>query len=90
MTTHIHPEAQIASSATVGPNNVIGHAIIEDDVVLGAGVVIHDHVRLRRGVRVFDNAVLGRIPMAAGIIQRPPRTDLPGLDIGERSVIGAN
>jgi acetyltransferase-like isoleucine patch superfamily enzyme len=90
VTTTIHPEAQIDAGAALGPNCVVGRAVIERGVVLGAGVVIHDGVVLREGVRVFDNAVLGRLPQVAGIIQRPPRADLPPLTVGAHSVVGAN
>lgn len=90
MSIEIHPDARIAENVVIGPNTVIGQAVIEDNVVLGAGVVIYDNVYIRSGVRIYDNTVLGRLPQVAGIIQRPPRTDLPGLDIGAHSVIGAN
>jgi acetyltransferase-like isoleucine patch superfamily enzyme len=90
MTSTLHPEAEIAPEVVIGPNAVIGRAILEEGVVLGAGVVIHDNVWLRQGVRVYDNSVLGRRPQVAGIIQRKPKTDLPWLDIGAHSVIGAN
>ncbi len=90
MTTTVHPDAQVPFGVVLGPNCVVGRAILEEDVVLGAGVVIHDGVILRRGVRVYDNSVLGRWPQAAGIIQRPLRTDLPPLEVGAATVIGAN
>jgi acetyltransferase-like isoleucine patch superfamily enzyme len=64
-------------------------AIIEEGVFLGNGVVVHRNVRIRRGTIVYDNAVLGRVPKVAGIIQRTPKRDLPWLDIGEHCVIGA-
>jgi len=90
MTSSLDPEAEIAPGVVIGPHAAIGRAILEEGVVLGAGVVIHDNVRLRHGVRVYDNSVLGRRPQVAGIIQRKPKTDLPWLDIGPNSVIGAN
>jgi acetyltransferase-like isoleucine patch superfamily enzyme len=72
-------------------NNAIVYpgAIIEEGVVLGNGVVVHENVRVGRGTMVNDNAVLGRAPQVAGIIQRPPKKDLPRLDIGTNCVIGA-
>lgn len=90
MSVHVHSEARIAPSAVLGPNVVIGNAVVEDDVILGAGVVIYDKVIIRRGVHIYDNTVLGRLPQVAGIIQRPPKADLTPLEIGADSVIGAN
>lgn len=90
MSNHIHPEAQIASDVHLSPNVVIGRAIIETGVKLGAGVVIHDDVIVRAGTTIYDNAVLGRRPQVAGIIQRLPRGNLPPLEIGAHCVIGAN
>ncbi len=65
-------------------------AIIEEGVILGDGVVIHDRVLVRRGTVINDNAVLGRVPQVAGIIQRRPKSSLTRLEIGENCVIGAN
>jgi acetyltransferase-like isoleucine patch superfamily enzyme len=89
MTIEVHPEARIAPGVVLGPNVVVGRAVLEQGVVLGAGVVLHDDVILRRGVRVYDNSVLGRRPQVAGIIQRAPKTALGPLDIGAGTVIGA-
>ncbi len=64
-------------------------AIIEDQVTLGNNVVVHNNVLIRSGTTVNDNAVLGRVPQVAGIIQRKPKTDLGRLEIGKNCVIGA-
>lgn len=64
-------------------------AVIEDQVTLGNNVVVHDNVLIRQGTTVNDNAVLGRVPQKAGIIQRTPRSDLTRLEIGRNCVIGA-
>ena len=64
-------------------------AIIEEHVILGNNVVVHDNVLIRSGTHVNDNAVLGRVPQKAGIIQRTPTADLARLEIGRNCVIGA-
>jgi acetyltransferase-like isoleucine patch superfamily enzyme len=64
-------------------------AIVEEDVMLGNNVVVHENVLIRGGTIVNDNAVLGRVPQVAGIIQRKPKPDLTRLEIGRNCVIGA-
>ncbi len=76
--------------ARVGMNVVIDPgAIVEEQVVLGNNVVVHDRVIIHRGTTILDNAVLGRAPQVAGIIQRTPKSDLGNLEIGRNCVIGA-
>jgi acetyltransferase-like isoleucine patch superfamily enzyme len=64
-------------------------AILEEGVILGNNVTIHDHVSIRRGTVIHDNAVLGRVPQVAGVIDRKPKSNLAPLEIGENCVIGA-
>ena len=90
MCININPEANVAENAIIGPNTVIGKAVIEDNVILGAGVVIYDNVHIAKGVRIYDHSTLGRLPQVAGIIQRQPKQNLPLLFIGQGTVIGAN
>ncbi len=74
-----------------GRNVVVSpNAVVEDNVNLGNNVVIHAHVLVRHGTTIHDNAVIGRVPQVAGIIQRTPKQDLPPLVIGANCVIGAN
>ena len=78
------------SKGRLGKNVVIAPgALVEEDVVLGNNVVVHADVVIRHGTTVFDNAVLGRPPQVAGIIQRAPNPNLGRLEIGENCVIGA-
>ncbi len=63
-------------------------AVVEDGVVLGNNVVVYGNVILRAGTVVNDNAVLGRIPQVAGIIQRAPKKTLGKLEIGRGCMIG--
>ncbi len=59
----IHPEAKIAGNVTVEP-----FAVIEADVEIGEGSVIHSHscilsgTRLGKNCRVFQGAVIAGIP----------------------------
>lgn len=78
------------SRGNVGKNVVIDPgALVEEDVVLGNNVIVHKNVVIHRGTTVFDNAVLGRAPKVAGIIQRAPNPNLGRLEIGQNCVIGA-
>ncbi len=85
--TYLHTNKPVSSN---GPHTIVyPGAIIEEGVVLGNNVVVHDNVVIRSGTAVNDNAVLGRTPQVAGIIQRQPKQDLPKLEIGRNCVIGA-
>ena len=54
--TGIHPTAVISPSAKVGPLASIGpYVVIEDDVEIGANVVLHSHVVVYRGVTIGDD-----------------------------------
>jgi acetyltransferase-like isoleucine patch superfamily enzyme len=71
------------------------HAIISEQAVLGADVAlghhvtVYPHVELGDGCTVFDGAVLGRPPAAAGNITRPLVSPGP-LVIGAGCIIGAH
>lgn len=62
-TTIISPNAELAEDVTVGP-----YAVIEDDVIIGAGThigphaVIHRCVRMGSGNQVHAHAVIGDLP----------------------------
>ncbi len=72
-----------------GLNTVVyPDAQIEDGVTLGHNVVVYGNVLIRSGTVVHDNAVLGRLPQVAGIIQRAPAKTLRRLEIGRNCAIG--
>lgn len=84
------PQPLVESRLGWGMHTVVyPGATIEEDVILENNVVVHSDVLIRRGTIVHDNAVLGRMPQVAGIIQRTPKSDLPRLEIGNHCVIGA-
>lgn len=90
MNKSINPHGAIKPVPGWGMNTVVyPGAVIEEDVVLGNNVVVHDNVLIRSGTTVNDNAVLGRVPQLAGIIQRTPKQNLGRLEIGKNCVIGA-
>ncbi len=73
-----------------GLNTVVyPEAEIEEGVTLGHNVVVYGTVLIRSGTVVHDNAVLGRLPQVAGIIQRAPARVLKRLEIGRNCVLGA-
>jgi acetyltransferase-like isoleucine patch superfamily enzyme len=63
--------------------------------VIGEGSVIHpfsyigEGVRIGRNVHVFPGSVIGKPPMGAGAISRPPTFDRT-LEIGDECAIGPN
>ena len=91
MIRSIKPRSESTTRVGWGMNVVVyPGAVIEADVILGNNVVVHDDVVIRSGTTVNDNAVLGRVPQVAGIIQRKPKRDLSRLEIGRNCVIGAS
>jgi acetyltransferase-like isoleucine patch superfamily enzyme len=86
----IHPTAQLDHGVTLRENVVIGPGVrIGSGSVIGNGCVLYDDTALGANVTVFDNTVLGRKPQRVGSMTRPPRTDLPPLQIGDGCVVGA-
>lgn len=92
----------IASDAGIAPGTIIGEGfihgrnlIVEDGVSIGCevsvghNVVIHTGTVLGDGVKVGDNTVLGRRPSAAATSTLEMAGELPGLEIGPGSIIGA-
>jgi UDP-N-acetylglucosamine acyltransferase len=59
----VSPDAQIDSSAKIGPYAVIGpHVVIEKDVHVGSHCVIEGWTTLAEAVRVWPHAILGGDP----------------------------
>jgi acetyltransferase-like isoleucine patch superfamily enzyme len=88
--------AGIAPTAQVGPGCVFGQNVVVMDgatlgasVSLGHNVVVHPETVLGDGVTVGDNAVLGRSPRPARTSTLQARGDLPPLEIGAGSAVGA-
>lgn len=88
----ISNEAKIASNVVFGEQTVIEPDVeIAPDVRIGHNVVIRSGVRIGRGSVVCDGAVLGKMPMKAGMSATTGGTsaELPNLVIGEGVTIGA-
>ena len=86
----VHPEALIGR-VELGPGVVVQRgAVLEDGCIVGAHVVIEAGTVLRAGVRVFPGAVLGRPPVATPAASRPLAAELPPLEVGPGSIIGAH
>ena len=87
---HIHETAQVSDDVELGQNVVVGPGVrIGGGSVIGHGCVLHADTVIGRQVRVFDNAVLGRMPQGVASMTRPIRQDLVPLTIGDGCVIGA-
>ncbi len=87
----ISPDAHLDPSVVLGANVSVGAgAVIESGVILGNNVTVYPGTRIGAETRVFENAVLGRPPLVAGIIDRKPSPHLAPLVIGTRCVVGAS
>ena len=90
MTTIIDPTAVLGPGVQLGEFVVIEAAVtLGADVTLGHHVVVHAGTVIGDGAWVGDHAVLGRAPRPAptSAVKTPP--DLPPLQIGRESIIGA-
>ena len=62
-TAIIHPEAELDSTAEIGPYTVVGSKVrIHSDAVIGPHVVIDPYVTIGQGCRIFQFAAIGAIP----------------------------
>jgi len=90
MEKYIHPDALLGKDVKTG-----SYTVIEEGVIIGDGCSIGHHVVIQGGskigenVRIDDNAVIGKLPMAA----RRSKMTMPGqtfdpVVIGSDSIIG--
>jgi hypothetical protein len=88
-TSVVHPSAALGADVALGEGCVIG-----PNVRLGAGcqighhVVIHADTVVGDHVRIDDHAVLGKRPMRAANSATTREQELPGLTVGELSIVG--
>jgi UDP-3-O-[3-hydroxymyristoyl] glucosamine N-acyltransferase len=87
----------IHDSVEMGKNVSVGcFSVIEEGVVLGDNVTIGNNVTIKAGtvigsdVYISDNCVLGRWPRPAKSSTVKVDADLPALEIGDGTTIGAN
>ncbi len=88
-TAVVHPSAALGRDVQLGEG-----CVIEADVRLGAGCRIGHHVVIHAGtvvgdqVRIDDHATLGKRPMRAANSATTQEQELPGLAIGDQSIVG--
>lgn len=97
MITDALDEAELQSTyprVTFGLNVVVGRGVeIGADSQIASGVCLYPGTRLGPRVTVLENAVLGRptlIPAASDTVKRVLPGDIPPLEIGADSIIGAS
>jgi len=88
-------ESRIAPSARIGEGSSYGNnCIIGERVTIGAGceigsrVIIHDDTCIGDNVRIDDASVIGKLPMRAANSAVTKEQELPGAQIGSRSIVG--
>ena len=72
------------------PGLLLGDGVaLPDSAWIGGNVVIHDGTVVGEAARIQDGAVLGK-PLALGPASTARRGELPPLELGEGTVVGAN
>jgi len=86
----------IEEDVIIGDECSIGHGVviqagarIGEKVTIGHNVVIYVGTEIGDGVDIRDNSVLGRPPKSSAISTRKVERELPPLQIGDHSIIGA-
>lgn len=79
------------SSVVIGDNvNLAEDVQLEEGVNIGNNVTIYPKVTIKSGTRILDNAVIGRLPISTGNINRKVDSTYKPLTIGTNCVIGCN
>jgi len=76
---------QIGVNVSLSPDTVLGN-----NVIIGNNVTIYPKVSIGDACRIFDGAVIGRLPMSTGITTLPLTTEYLPVQIGPGCVIGCN
>lgn len=83
--------SSIPTGASIGEHSVIHPtATVGANVSIGHNVVVHAEVTIGDHCTIFDGAVIGRPPLAAGTLSRPVDSTPRPLMIGAGSIVGAN
>ncbi len=87
----------ISKSAIIGKDTQLGkNCIIEDDVIIGEGCIIGHNVVIHKGsqigcfVRIDDNTIVGKMPMASPRSIFKTENEYRPAKIGDECLIGAN
>jgi UDP-3-O-[3-hydroxymyristoyl] glucosamine N-acyltransferase len=87
----IHETANVHPTCTLGAFVVIGERVnIGPECAIGNGVVIHADTEIGRGVRIDDNAVVGKLPMRGAISVLKVAAGLPPARIADGCIIGTS
>ncbi|MBN1504648.1 MAG: N-acetyltransferase [Candidatus Eisenbacteria bacterium] len=87
----VHETAAVHPSCTLGAYVVIGARVkMGPECVVGNGVVIHADTEIGAGVRIDDNAVVGKLPMKGAISVLKVADGLPPARIADGCIIGTS
>ncbi|PTM56722.1 acyltransferase [Desmospora activa] len=91
MSQVVHPTARIGKGVELGYFVVIEEGVVlGDNVTVGHHAILHAGTVIGEGTWIADHAVIGRWPRPAKASTVQVDPDLPALQIGEGSTIGAN
>ncbi len=76
---------QIGVNVSLSPDTVLGN-----NATIGNNVTIYPKVSIGDGCRIFDGAVIGRLPISTGTTTLPLTTEYLPVQIGPGCVIGCN
>ncbi len=86
----IEEDVILGDECSIGYSAVIQtRARIGQQVTIGHNVVIYPGTEIGDGVDIQDNSVIGRPPKSSAISTRKVERELPPLQIGDHSIIGA-
>ncbi|WP_297423394.1 acyltransferase [Clostridium sp.] len=87
----IYGNTQIGDNFQSGHNTIIeNNCNLGNNVLLQNNVIIHAETNIEDNVKILDETILGRIPVATGSIERKIDDNLSPLKIGSGSVIGVS
>lgn len=84
----INKNAKISNKAKI-PDTVVIHedVIVEDNVVLHDYVVLYPGTVIKKGVEIYDNCVIGKLPTTPGSTARTYSSEYGQTVIGENSIL---
>ena len=84
----VNENAKVSNSAII-PETAVLHenVVIEDDVVLHDHVVLYPGTIVERGVEIYDNCVIGKLPTTPGSTARTYSSEYGQTIIGENTIL---